>query len=79
MIFSTADPPSFKTKRLQFDDTSISIDRCFYYLSLLERFVETTQDMPESMLKLYLVRSEYRYYKWTFSSLKESVPPLGEC
>lgn len=79
MRFSTSDPPEFKSKHWDFSGASINPYRCFYYLSLLERFVETTHDMPESVLKLYLVRAEYRYYRWISSnSYRNSTPPLGE-
>lgn len=64
-------------------DKAVTVSNCFYYLSLLERFVETTKTMPEDILKLYLVRAEYRYFKWayasnaSFGSTKNAVPPLG--
>ncbi|KAL7308867.1 hypothetical protein PS15m_011006 [Mucor circinelloides] len=77
MRFSTSDPPEFKSKYWDFSGASINPYRCFYYLSLLERFVEATHDMPESVLKLYLVRAEYRYYRWISSNLyRNSTPPL---
>ncbi|KAL0146254.1 hypothetical protein V8B55DRAFT_1593578 [Mucor lusitanicus] len=77
MRFSINDPPPFKYKPSDFSGDSINANRCFYYLSLLERFVATTQDMPESVLKLYLVQAEYRYYRWISShSYEKCIPPL---
>ncbi|KAI8645697.1 hypothetical protein BD408DRAFT_400118 [Parasitella parasitica] len=38
--------------------------------------------MSENLLKLYLVRAEYRYFKWAYSldtdfgSIKNAIPPL---
>ena len=38
--------------------------KCYFYLSLLARFVTITKDMTEEEMKLYLVRAEYRYFKF---------------
>lgn len=79
MSFSSSDLPPLKDRLSRLSGASVHANRCFYYLSLLERFVETTHDMPESLLKLYLVRAEYRYYRWISSySYEECIPPLGE-
>ncbi|CAO3643647.1 unnamed protein product [Mucor fragilis] len=83
MTFSSEDPPleSQSGEYPTFDKT-VTVSSCYYYLSLLERFVDTTKDMSESVLKLYLVRAEYRYYKWAYSreadfgSMKSAIPPL---
>lgn len=85
MTFSSEDPPleSQSGEYPTFDKT-VTVSSCYYYLSLLERFVDTTKDMSESVLKLYLVRAEYRYYKWAYSreadfgSMKSAIPPLGD-
>lgn len=84
MTISSADPP-LESQSGEFPtfDKVVTVSNCYYYLSLLERFVETTKDMSESVLKLYLVRAEYRYYKWAYSreadfgSMKNAIPPLG--
>lgn len=47
-------------------NTVVTVSNCWYYLSLLERFVDTTKDMSEDVLKLYLVRAEYRYFLWMY-------------
>lgn len=45
----------------------ISPNQCYYYLSLLKQFVETVKDMSKRDLRIFLVCTEYRYFK--FSSL----------
>lgn len=62
---------------------NVTVPKCWYYLSLLERFVDTTKDMPENILKIYLVRAEYRYFKWISrgsgnKTMPPSVPPIGK-
>ncbi|KAG2233326.1 hypothetical protein INT48_007762, partial [Thamnidium elegans] len=42
----------------------INVANCWYYLSLLERFVNVTSPMSDKTLKIYLVRAEYRYFRW---------------
>jgi hypothetical protein len=77
------DPPIEKTKN-EFPslDGVVTVANCWYYLSLLERFVEITQSMEEDLLKMYLVRAEYRYFQWI--SAKEyrkpefAIPPVGK-
>lgn len=63
-------------------DSVVTVANCWYYLSLLERFVNVTKPMPESVLKVYLVRAEYRYFKWMFKNQTEkrgskAIPPIG--
>lgn len=36
------------------------------YLLLLKRFVEFSKNMSEESMRMYLVRAEYRYFKWFF-------------
>lgn len=54
----------------------------YCYLSLLERFVEFTRNMPEKVMRMYLVRAEYRYFKWVRYSDSyyryHRNPPLGK-
>lgn len=84
MKFSNTNPPQ-ETQRDEYPklDEVVTVSNCFYYLSLLERFVQTTRNMPEDILKKYLVRAEYRYFKWaycskkSYSSVHNVVPPLG--
>ncbi|KAL9555736.1 hypothetical protein MBANPS3_002233 [Mucor bainieri] len=83
MSFHTKNPPQedHDGEYPTFDKV-VTVSNCYYYLSLLERFVETTKDMSEDVLKLYLVRAEYRYYKWAYSreadfgSMKNAIPPI---
>jgi hypothetical protein len=53
--------------------------KCYFYLSLLARFVTITKDMTEEEMKLYLVRAEYRYFK--FINLWQDsyhIPAIGK-
>ncbi|KAL9555734.1 hypothetical protein MBANPS3_002231 [Mucor bainieri] len=82
MTFLDANPPE-ETKKGEYPtlDTVLNVSNCFYYLSLLERFVRTTRSMPEDILKKYLVRAEYRYFKWAYtkkisSTSQYAIPPL---
>lgn len=52
--------------------------KCYFYLSLLARFVTITKGMTEEEMKLYLVRAEYRYFKF-ISSKRNSchTPAIG--
>jgi hypothetical protein len=65
-------------------DRVVTVANCWYYLSLLERFVDITQSMTEDVLKMFLVRAEYRYFQFVTKSLKAgrnvklSVPPVGK-
>lgn len=84
MTFCDTNPP-VETKKDEYPtlDTVVNVSNCFYYLSLLERFVQTTRSMPEDVLKKYLVRAEYRYFKWACtkkisSTSRYAIPPLGE-
>ncbi|CAO3643631.1 unnamed protein product [Mucor fragilis] len=82
MTFCDTNPPE-ETKKDEYPtlDTVVNVSNCFYYLSLLERFVRTTRNMPEDVLKKFLVRAEYRYYKWAYSqkissTSRYAIPPL---
>ncbi|KAF1803770.1 hypothetical protein FB192DRAFT_1369666 [Mucor lusitanicus] len=82
MTFCDTNPP-VETKKDEYPtlDTVVNVSNCFYYLSLLERFVQTTRSMPEDVLKKYLVRAEYRYFKWACtkkisSTSRYAIPPL---
>lgn len=66
-------------------DDVVAVANCWYYLSLMESFVEMTQSFTkeEDLLKMYLVRAEYRYCKWISSKVKHrqaevNIPPLGK-
>ncbi|KAL7309345.1 hypothetical protein PS15m_011444 [Mucor circinelloides] len=37
---------------------------CYHYLSLIAKYIEVTKNMTEAEMKLYLVRAEYRYYRY---------------
>jgi hypothetical protein len=61
----------------------VTVSSCWYYLSLLERFVDATKDMSEETLKIYLVRAEYGYFKWISKAsgnvnIPPSIPPVGK-
>lgn len=60
----------------------VTVANCWYYLSLLERFVDTTGLMSEKVLKMYLVRAEHRYFQWTSNKTSRkaiyAIPPLGK-
>ncbi|KAI7892154.1 uncharacterized protein EV154DRAFT_505785 [Mucor mucedo] len=61
-------------------DKVVNTDNCYYYLSLLERFVSVIESMDKEELLQYLVRAESRYFRWIFCPLfistKREVPPL---
>lgn len=86
MKFSETEPPT-ETAKNEFPvlDTYVTVSNCWYYLSLLERFVYATRQLEEEDLKMYLVRAEYRYHRWIterarYVSAKNahtSVPPIG--
>lgn len=63
-------------------DEVMTVANCWYYLSLLERFVDTIQSMPEHILKMYLVRAEYHYCKWASTGVKldpkTAIPPIDK-
>jgi hypothetical protein len=65
MVYSDSDPPKeSEAKKFPVLDSVVTVDNCWYYLSLLERFVQATKDMDNDTLKMYLVRAEYRYFRW---------------
>lgn len=75
MFYDQKPPVSPYDKPFPSFSTTVTVPNCWYYLSLLERFVDATKDMPEDVLKLYLVRAEYRYFKWfNLSSGKGAKP-----
>ncbi|KAI9282738.1 hypothetical protein BY458DRAFT_130426 [Sporodiniella umbellata] len=62
-------------------DSKVTVRNCWYYLSLLERFVQATEKMSQETLQIYLVRAEYRYIKWISNydptkNNEEMVPPV---
>ncbi|CAO0793972.1 unnamed protein product [Mucor circinelloides] len=81
-FFNTNLPQESQQDEYPTFDKTVTVANCYYYLSLLERFVETTRNMSEDVLKVYLVRAEYRYYKWAYSketdfgSIKNAIPPI---
>lgn len=89
MVYAENHPPAESSEN-EFPelDSVVTVENCWYYLSLLERFVRMTKDMEEDILKLYLVRAEYRYVQWIEGYKKRfpydyettelfSIPPLG--
>jgi hypothetical protein len=85
-MFYDQEPPieSFDNEFPTFN-TVVTVSNCWYYLSLLERFVDITKDMPEDTLKIYLVRAEYRYFKWVTELHRKElmeepscIPPVGK-
>lgn len=83
-MYFSADPP---TQRFTDDfpvlDNYVTVANCWYYISLMERFVDTTIELSEDMLKIYLVRAEYRYFKWLSTrengkSVDYYIPPIGK-
>lgn len=82
MFYDQNPPVSPPDKPFPSFNGTVTVATCWYYLSLLERFVDATKDMPEDILKLYLVRAEYRYFKWYNLSCGKGAkpkytPPLG--
>ncbi|KAG2236563.1 hypothetical protein INT48_000863, partial [Thamnidium elegans] len=59
---------------------TVTVANCWYYLSLLERFVNVTSRMSDKTLKTYLVRAEYRYFQWIANKgtrkRDDTLPPL---
>ncbi|GAA5796750.1 hypothetical protein HPULCUR_002125 [Helicostylum pulchrum] len=59
---------------------TVTVANCWYYLSLLERFVNVTSNMSDKVLKIYLVRAEYRYFRWIANKgarkRDDTLPPL---
>lgn len=83
-MFFDKNPPAQKSKN-EFPsvDSVVTVANCWYYLSLLERFVDITSTMSENVLKMYLVRAEYRYFQWMFTNKElygesKSIPPVGK-
>lgn len=59
--------------------TRISQYSCYVYLCLLTRFINIAKDLSEQDLKVYLVRSEYRYFRFMSFADNGGPPPLGMC
>lgn len=83
-MYSDNPPPKEKVKGdfPSFAQHAVTVEQCWYYLSLLERFVDITKNMSENDLKLYLVRAEYRYFRFISKKtgdrkIVNSTPPLG--
>lgn len=83
-MYFNNDPPSEEHgKEFPTMSSVVSVSNCWYYLSLLERFVDITSSMTEDILKMYLVRAEYRYFLWIsnkhyYRNLDRAVPPIGK-
>ncbi|KAI9253051.1 hypothetical protein EDC94DRAFT_268230 [Helicostylum pulchrum] len=81
-MFSDNKPPEIKlVDEFPSFNSVVTVPNCWYYLSMLERFVDITSSMPQDILKMYLVRAEYRYFKWMYKtkkhrSVKHSIPPI---
>jgi hypothetical protein len=87
MKYSGIEPPQeYSKNEFPVLNSVVTVSNCWYYLSLLERFVYATKDLEEEDLKLYLVRAEYRYYTWITERRKKIngknidsfVPPTGK-
>ncbi|KAF7727266.1 hypothetical protein EC973_007879, partial [Apophysomyces ossiformis] len=61
-------------------DEVVTVHACHYYLSLINRFTETTKNMTEQQLRIYLVRAEDRYIGWIKNIRKMQshniIPPI---
>lgn len=83
MFYDQNPPPNPLGREFPNFGAYVTVATCWYYLSLLESFVDATMDMPEDVLKLYLVRAEYRYFKWFNASYGKrdspvsTPPPIG--
>lgn len=81
-MYFSADPPSQRfTDDFPVLDKYVTVANCWYYISLMERFVDTTVELGEDLLKIYLVRAEYRYFKWLSTrengkSVDYYIPPI---
>ncbi|CDH56061.1 predicted protein [Lichtheimia corymbifera JMRC:FSU:9682] len=42
----------------------VSVENCFYYLSLMERFLEYKRTLGPQLVKVMLARAEIRYARW---------------
>jgi hypothetical protein len=83
MKFNKDPPTEYHGEEFPSFNKVVNVSSCYYYLSLMERFVAFTQGLSESELKRFLVRAECRYFKWlmghTFEKFKKPVPPpLGK-
>ncbi|KAL9537228.1 hypothetical protein MBANPS3_011967 [Mucor bainieri] len=66
-------------RRINFTEKStapISQYSCYLYLNLLTRFINITKDLSEHDLKVYLVRAEYRYFRFMGFVENGGPPPL---
>lgn len=64
----------------------VSVKNCFYYLSLMERFLEYKRTLGPQLVKVMLARAEIRYARWLrymndtskgSSNHKKIAPPIG--
>jgi hypothetical protein len=82
-MYSTSHPPAQRfIDDFPVMDSFVTVANCWYYLSLMERFVDITLDLNEELLKVYLVRAEFRYFKWLSTrssgkSVEYYTPPIG--
>lgn len=82
MLFYEKPPLEVNSKEFPVLDEVVSVSNCYYYLSLLERFVSVIENMNKDELMQYLVRAESRYFRWIFNpafkmSMVRQPPPLG--
>ncbi|KAI9499098.1 hypothetical protein BDB00DRAFT_924863 [Zychaea mexicana] len=56
--------PIYRKNRSPFLDGVVSVENCFYYMSLLESFYEVEQSMGAELFKLYIVAAERRYLEF---------------
>ncbi|KAI8140519.1 hypothetical protein BJV82DRAFT_671595 [Fennellomyces sp. T-0311] len=85
MKFAYTPPKEIKKGDFPVLGEVVTIENCFYYLSLMERFLRYKDSFDSERLKAMLARSELRYIKWRDiieTSPKDShifesfVPPL---
>lgn len=64
----------------------VSVENCFYYLSLMERFLEYKRTLGPQLIKVMLARAEIRYARWlrylndaskSKSNNPKIAPPIG--
>ncbi|ORZ13521.1 hypothetical protein BCR42DRAFT_65294 [Absidia repens] len=56
----------------------VTVDNCYYYLAMIERFWQVMNSMKREQQRLYLARAEFRYELWVraFDKKKMPTPPL---
>lgn len=75
----TSQPPVINTQNEALLNKVVTVDACYYYLSLIERFWNYMNTLSEQEQRLYLARAEYRYELWvTHYQNTMPCPPLGK-